>query len=125
MQMNDLMKENCGDLNKLKELGKDKKNSYTTEQLLDENLKNIDGENRLEVTRRMEQAFESVLSKDKGKRVAIVSHGAALKFLLMKWCKLNNNNELEFNGKIITLNSPGVLELLFDDKKLVKLRQVI
>ena len=123
--MNDLMKENCGDLNKLKELGKDKKNSYTTEQLLDENLKNIDGENRLEVTRRMEQAFESVLSKDKGKRVAIVSHGAALKFLLMKWCKLNNNNELEFNGKIITLNSPGVLELLFDDKKLVKLRQVI
>ena len=119
------MKENCGDLKKLEELGKIKQNSFTVEQLLDEQLKNVDGESRIEVTNRMEKAFNRVLSKKKKKNIAIVSHGASIKFLLMKWCNLNNNNQLEFNGKTINLNSPGVLKLLFDGKDLIELVQIV
>lgn len=119
------MKENYGDLKKLKELEKTKKNSFTIEQLIDEKLKNVDGENRIEVSNRMEKAFTRVLLENSGKNIAIVSHGAAIKFLLMKWCKLDSQNQIEFNQKVINLNSPGVLELLFDENKLIKLVQIV
>ena len=119
------MKEDYGDLEKLAELGKTKQNSFTTEQLLDEKLKNIDGENRIEVTNRMEKALNRVLSENPGRNIAIVSHGAAIKFLLMKWCKLNVNNKIEFEGKVLNLNSPGMFKLLFDGKDLIKLLQIV
>lgn len=120
-----LMKENCGNLGSLKELGKIKSSDFTTEQLLDEKLKNLEGENRIEVTERMNQSFVQVLAQNKGKRIAIVSHGASIKFLLMKWCDLNINNKLEFNGNIISLNSPGVLKLTFEGEKLTQLVQIV
>lgn len=41
----------------------------------------------------------------------------------MKWCKLNDNNEIEFNKKIITLNSPGIIKLVFRNKELLELKQ--
>lgn len=88
-------------------------------------LKNVDGENRMEVTDRMEKSFERVFSENIGKTIVIVSHGASIKFLLMKWCKLNINNQLEFKNKVINLNSPGVLELLFEDKELIELNQIV
>ena len=104
------MKENCGNLKELNKLGKDKQSTYTIEQLLDEKLKNVGGENRIEVTKRIEKAFYRVLSENLGKNIAIVSHGASIKFLLLKWCNLNIENQIEFKGKIIRLNSPGVLK---------------
>lgn len=88
-------------------------------------LNNVDGENRMEVTDRMEKSFERVFSENIGKTIVIVSHGASIKFLLMKWCKLNINNQLEFKNKVIILNSPGVLELLFEDKELIELNQIV
>lgn len=109
----------------LEELGKIRHNSFTVEQLLDTQLKNLGGESRIEVTNRMEKAVNRVFSENLGKNIAIVSHGAAIKFLLIKWCKLNNNNQLEFNEKIINLNSPGVLKLLFDGEDLIKLVQIV
>ena len=120
-----LMKGNYGNLKSLEELGKTKQNSFTIEQLLDERLKNIDGENRIEVTNRMEKAFKRVFLENLGKNIAIVSHGASIKFLLMKWCRLNINNQLEFNGKIININSPGVLKLVFDSENLIELVQIV
>ena len=119
------MKENYGDLKSLEELGKIKKESFTIEQLLNETLKNKDGESREEVTNRMERTFEHILKENFGKNVAIVSHGAAIKFLIMKWCNLNKNNQLEFKDKIITLNSPGVLKLIFDDMDLNEIVQIV
>lgn len=119
------MKENCGDLDYLKELGKNKKHSYTTEQLLDINLKNVGGESRLEVSRRVRTAFYEILNENQGKNVAIVSHGATLKFLLMDWCILNENYQLEFNEKEISLNSPGVIKLVFEEKRLKDLIQIV
>lgn len=119
------MKENYGDLEQLEELGKTRKNSFTTEQLLNENLKNKDGESRKEVSMRMNRAFNRILTENIGKKIAIVSHGASIKFLLMKWCKLNSNNSIEYNGKEIILNSPGVIKLVFNNKDLIELKQII
>lgn len=119
------MKGNYGNLKSLEELGKTKQNSFTIEQLLDERLKNIDGENRIEVTNRMEKAFKRVFLENLGKNIAIVSHGASIKFLLMKWCRLNINNQFEFNGKIVNINSPGVLKLVFDSENLIELAQIV
>ena len=123
--MKTLMKENYGNLKSLVKLGESKQNTFTIEQLLDEQLKNEEGENRIEVRNRMEKAFFRVLDENIGKNIAIISHGAAIKFLIMKWCKLNKNNQLEFNKKIITLNSPGIIKLVFRDKELIELDQLI
>ena len=119
------MKEKYGDIEELLELGKNKKNNFTTEQLLDSKLKNKNGENRDEVTKRMEEAFYKVFDENMGKKIAIVSHGAAIIFLLMKWCKLNNNNNIEFNKKEIILNSPGIIKLVFEEKQLIELKQIV
>jgi uncharacterized phosphatase len=113
-----------GNIEKLEILEKSIKNTFTTEQLIDETLKNQDGENRVEVTLRMEKAFNKVFGENVGKKIAIVSHGAAIKFLLMKWCILNSNNTLEFNKKEITLNSPGIVKLVFEGEKLINLEQI-
>ena len=62
------MKENYGDLRSLRELGKCKSNSFTIEQLLDENLKNIEGESRKEVFERMEKIFNIILKRNPTKQ---------------------------------------------------------
>lgn len=119
------MKENYGNLASLQNLEKINGRNFTVEQLLNENLKNEDGENRKEVTKRMQEAFYKVFNENINKNIAIVSHGAAIKFLLMKWCKLNNDYNLEYDNKEIILNSPGVIQLTFQEGKLLELKQII
>ena len=102
-----------GDLKALEKLGEGKKHTYTEEQLLDENLKNIDGENRLEVNQRMTFALNHILKENIGKKIAIVSHGAAIKFLLMNWCELNKDREVIYDGTILNIESPSVIKLQF------------
>lgn len=102
-----------GNLESLKELGKDKKYSYTEEQLLDEKLKNIDGENRIEVNKRMNDSLNKILKENEGKNIVIVSHGAAIKFLLMNWCKLNDSLKLTYKDAIIDVKSPSLIKLEF------------
>ena len=51
------MRENYGDLNALKKLGEEKKLPFTKEQLIDKELKNIDGESNNEVEKRMNEFF--------------------------------------------------------------------
>jgi len=101
-----LNERKLGDLDSLKELGKTKKYPFTVEQLLDENLKNKDGESKVEVAKRMNEFLEEILKNENYSKIAVVSHGAAIKFLLMNWCKLNSDNELEYKNKTISLNSP-------------------
>lgn len=113
-----------GNLNNLKSIGKNKKYSYIEEQLLDEKLKNINGENRVEVNKRMTNALNKVLKQNEGKNIVIVSHGAAIKFLLMNWCKLNDELNLEYKGKELTIDSPCLLKLIFRNSELVDLEQI-
>lgn len=113
-----------GDLETLRKLGKNKKYSFVEEQLLDENFKNIDGENRKEVNKRMTTSLNKILEENEGKNIVIVSHGAAIKFLLMNWCKLNNELKLTYKNSIIDLKSPSLIKLefsgmAFEDLKLI------
>lgn len=73
----------------------------------------------------MEKAFKRIFSENAGKKVAIVSHGAAIKFLLMKWCDLGKNYQIEFNKNIITLESPSIIKLTFEDEILKELIQIV
>lgn len=114
-----------GNLETLKELGKDKKYSYTEEQLLDEKLKNIDGENRIEVNNRMNNSLNKILKENEGKNIVIISHGAAIKFLLMNWCKLNNELKLTYKKSIIDLKSPSLIKLEFNGMNLDDLSLII
>lgn len=119
-----LNERKLGDLEALEKLGQNMHHTFTVEQLLDETLKNKDGESRTEVVKRMEELLNNILTENLGKNIAIVSHGASIKFLLMNWCNLNNNYELEYNSSIINVNSPSVIKLVFDNKKLVGLSQI-
>lgn len=114
-----------GDLKELEILGKDKKHSFTTEQLIDKNLKNKDGESRLDAEERINKSFNKILQENKGKKIAIVSHGALIKFFIMKWCTLNDKFEIEFNKNIIKLDSPGIIKLVFENDDLIELKNII
>ena len=113
-----------GNLETLKKLGKNKKHSFIEEQLLDENLKNIDGENRVEVNKRMTTSLNKVLKENQGKNIVIVSHGVAIKFYLLNYCKVNENLNFEYKGKGIDITSPCLLKLTFRNNTLVDLEQI-
>jgi len=115
-----------GDLTRLKELGKEKEYTFTEEQLLDENFKNFGGENRHEVNERMTNALNKILSENAGKKIAIVSHGAAIKYLLMNWCTLNAKRQVVYDNKIvIDLKKPSAIKLEFNRNKLEALSIVL
>ena len=85
-------------------------------------MKNINGENRVEVNKRMTNALNKVLKQNKGKNIVIVSHGAAIKFLLMNWCKLNEDCKLVYDNKtIIDLKSPSAIKMEFEGENLENL----
>ena len=82
-----------GDLAELEKLGIGKKDSFTIEQLQNPSFKNIDGESNFEVRTRMLECINEILLKNGGKKVAIVSHGAAIRFFIQNWCKYNYDEE--------------------------------
>ena len=78
----------------------------TIKQYFDENLKNPDGESQKEVRERMYAGFQEIVDKNRGKNIAVFTHGAAMTFLLMCWCKLeyihkDKHKCLSFNGNVI------------------------
>ena len=89
-----------------------------------EDFKNPEGESPKEVRNRMFEAFENAVNNNLGKKITIFTHGAAMTFLLMKWCKLENieNNKrktLSYNDKIIVdkiFDQPEIFKLILDDK---------
>ena len=90
------------------------------EQYYDENLKNNDGESRKEVTERMYNVFKNIIKENKGKKIAIFSHGASITFLLMKWCDLLSITKekkkcLKFKNNIIVnkiFDAPEVFKII-------------
>ena len=114
-----LEKENYGDLDELAELGKVKKNPYTIEQIIDRDLKCTNGESMNDTKNRFEKKINEVINNNLGKRLAIVSHGAAIKFYLMNWCKLIGK-DIEYKGNIIKIESPSITKLIFDENMQLK-----
>lgn len=99
---------------------------WFTRQYLDENYKTVGGESQVDVRNRMYDAICDILKSNKDKRVAVFTHGYAITFLLLKWCKLINITYLEhltlsYEDKIIfdkRINAPEVFKLTFDDLEL-------
>lgn len=92
-------------------------------QYTDSNFRPLGGESQEEVRNRMYEALEEVVSANKGKRIAIFSHGLAITFLLLKWCHLDSVSldrklVFSFRGREVfnkRINSPDVFKLVFDD----------
>lgn len=92
---------------------------------MDENYKTEGGESQREVRERVTEAFNEVLEANTGKRIAIFSHGYAITFFIMTWCKIKYNGEkddLQFyfrNKKIFDkkINAPEVFKLEFNENK--------
>lgn len=105
-----------------------KTNTYTTEQLLNENLKIGEGESNKEVRERMLSFLKTILETYPEKRIAIVSHGAAIKFLLQQWCYYDyEENALLFNSEKICsakLASPSILKCVFTQNDLISIEEI-
>lgn len=112
------------ELLKLKELGFKYNHTFTEEQLLNNNLKNIDGESMIEVKTRMDSFMDEIINNYKNKRIAIVSHGASMRFYLINYCKLNKDIKLEYNGNILDFSSPCIIKLTFDNNELKNIENI-
>ena len=67
------------------------------EQLAFPDFKTRDGESANETNKRMTNFIDFILKEYEGNKVAIVSHGGAIKFYLLSYCKVNKNLNLEYN----------------------------
>ena len=116
-----------GNLEKLYEMGENKNYGYVGEQLLDENLKNVDGESALDVRIRFKEAIEDVIRNNEGKNIVVVSHGAAIKFYLKEYCKIIYNSDevyLTYNENKINTNSPCVIKVTYDGFDLKNIEEI-
>ena len=116
-------------LGNLKELGKFMKDKSTRdpsqEQLLDRTFRTSDGESAEQTRERMNKFFDKMLKEYKEKRIAVVSHGGAIKFFLLNWCTVNENVELVYNkNTILNIKSPCLLKLTFRKNELINLEQI-
>ena len=102
-------------------------------QYWDENYKTEGGESQKDVRERFEEAFNEIIEENKGKRVAVFSHGYAITFFLMKWIKYKgivDENKIWFekDGKTFIkkqINMPEVFKLEINEKReLVKLENI-
>ncbi len=94
------------------------------EQLAFPNFKTCDGESAMDTNKRMNDFINEILIHYKGKRIAVVSHGGAIKFYLLSYCMVNKDLNLEYEGKVLDIASPSVLKLTFSKDKLTNLEQI-
>ena len=121
-----LNERKLGNLKEIAIFMKDKKTrDPSQEQLLYPKFKTSDGESAEDTNKRMTEFLSECLEKYKEKRVALISHGGTIKFLLLNWCNVNNNVRLEYKGKELNITSPCLLKLTFNEKDLVDLEQIV
>ncbi len=94
------------------------------EQLAFPEFKTRDGESANDTNKRMNEFIGELLEKYKGKRIAVVSHGGAIKFYLLSYCSVNEKLNLEYKGKELNITSPCLLKLIFKCNKLVELKKI-
>ena len=103
---------------------KDKKCGVVQAYLLDRKYKGKNGESFEEATRRVTEFINWILKNYKEKRIALVSHGALISFLLTNWCKLNRDIKLIWNDKVIEIKEPSITKLTFDDNNLIDIESI-
>ena len=121
----DLSERKLGNLIELGEFMKDKKTrDPSQEQLLDTSFKTSDGESAEETKTRMTKFFDKILREYEGKKIAVVSHGGAIKFYLLNWCKVNKDVKLVYKNTTLDITSPCLLKLTFEKDNLINLEQI-
>lgn len=110
----------------------DKVKNWFEMQYLDEDFNTVGGESQKNVRERVNEVIDDILTKYKEKRIAVFSHGYAITFYLLKYCKLiyvddNRHLTLSFKDKIIfdkAINAPELFKLTFDDKELIDIELI-
>ena len=108
---------------------------FNVKQWNDIDYKLPNGESRRDVTNRMYNALIRVINDYKNKRIAIVSHGTAISFLLDKWCDVfvNYNNDNKMNTKIVfknkiifdnNISAPCVFKIVFDNNNIISIENI-
>lgn len=108
---------------------------FNVKQWNDIDYKLPNGESRRDVTNKMYNALIRVINDYKNKRIAIVSHGTAISFLLDKWCDVfvNYNNDNKMNTKIVfknkiifdnNISAPCVFKIVFDDNNIISIENI-
>lgn len=101
---------------------------YTVEQLLDENLKNVDGESNIEVRKRMLSFFEDLIKKEHGKKFAVISHGAGIKYFLQNWCEYSKEKDsMIYNKNILCprkIEYTGIIKLEVLEKNICNIEYI-
>ena len=105
---------------------------YFYKQIKDENYKFKNGESRKEIEERMYEAIIEILNKND--QAIIITHGASLTFLLMKFCNVEITNiqnkirKITFKNKKIFENKINYLEtfkLIFNEKnELIEIKSI-
>ena len=120
-----LNERKLGNLKELGEFMKDKKTrDPSQEQLLDRKFKTTDGESAEDTRKRMTEFFDRILKEYEGKKIAVISHGGSIKFLLLNWCEVNKDIKLVYNNLVLDITSPCLLKMTFRKNELINLEQI-
>lgn len=120
-----LCERKLGNMNELAIFMKDKATrDPSQEQLLDRKFKTSGGESAEDTNKRMNIFFDKILKEYSGKKIAVISHGGSIKFLLLNWCNVNKNVKLEYKDKVLDITSPCLLKLTFNNNRLINLEQI-
>ena len=120
-----LCERKLGDLEDLARFMTDKETrDPSREQLAFPEFKTRDGESANETNKRMNEFSREILEKYEGKRIAVISHGGSIKFLLLSYCKVNKNLNLEYKKNELCINSPCLLKMTFRQNELLNLEQI-
>ena len=119
-----LNERKLGNLEDLSKWMKNKTIGVVQAYLQDRKWKARDGESGEEATKRVTNFLQKILKEYEGKRIALVSHGALISFLLTNWCELNQDIKLVFNNKIIEIKEPSVTKLTFDNQRLLDIESI-
>lgn len=120
-----LCERKLGNIDDLANFMKDKSTrDPSREQLAFPEFKTRDGESANDTNKRMNEFISEILEKYEGKRIAVISHGGSIKFYLLRYCNVNNNLNLEYEGKELDITSLCLLKLRFKNNKLIYLEQI-
>ena len=87
-----------------------------------------EGETVNQIIKRMDEAINDIVEKNRGEESIVVSHGAAITFYLRKWCNIEITNvekkirRFEYNGNVIhegVVNFIQCFKLIFNDNNQV------
>lgn len=119
-----LNERKLGNLEDLSRWMKNKTIGVVQAYLQDRKWKARDGESCEEATKRVTDFLQKILKEYEGKRIALVSHGALIRFLLTNWCEVNQDIKLVFHNKIIEIKEPSITKLTFDNQKLLDIESI-